>query len=107
MVKTAVPLAILAAALLGACAGPRTSERTAAAPAAQPVTYQAGTGVVQSASPAPTLASAGASTPSGAALQRLAIRMDDGRMAYVDTSSREFPVGTRVRLTPDRMIERQ
>jgi hypothetical protein len=37
---------------------------------------------------------------------RMAIRMDDGTVQYVDTDSRDFPVGTRVELTPDRVIRR-
>jgi len=40
-------------------------------------------------------------------LQRLRIRMDDGRMLYVDTSSRDFAPGTRVLLSDANEIRRQ
>jgi hypothetical protein len=40
-------------------------------------------------------------------MQRLRIRMDDGRMLYVDTPSREFAVGTRVLLSDANEIRRQ
>jgi uncharacterized protein YwbE len=36
----------------------------------------------------------------------MAVKMDDGTVQYVDTDSRDFPVGTRVRLTEDKMITR-
>jgi hypothetical protein len=122
MVKVVAPLSILAIALLSACSSPGPSSPASAgtqpAPiATQELPYRAGSGVVQSANPAPGMASAGASTsakpaaPSASAsaaspaapptsgLQRLGIKMDDGRMQYVDTSSRDFPVGTRVQLS--------
>jgi hypothetical protein len=37
---------------------------------------------------------------------RLGIRMDDGTVQYVDTDSRDFPIGTRVELTSDHIIKR-
>jgi hypothetical protein len=42
-------------------------------------------------------------------MQRLAIRMDDGRVQYVDMASGQDvpPVGSRVQLTPDFKIIRQ
>jgi hypothetical protein len=128
MTRIAVPLSILAIALLAGCGSrPATTARAPeAAPkpgaVAQEMPYRAGSGVVQSVSNPPTLASAGASAapakgasapsagasaPSDSGLQRLAIKMDDGRMQYVDTPSRDFPVGTRVRLTENRQIEKQ
>lgn len=111
MMKIAVPVSILAALMLGACASsnrPATGSSAAATPQqmAQQTHYRAGTGVVQSAAPAPSLASAGGTTPGGT-MQRLGIRMDDGSMLYVDTPSTEFSAGTRVRLTENREIVRQ
>jgi hypothetical protein len=41
-------------------------------------------------------------------MQRLAIKMDDGRVQYVDMAGGDIPpVGTRVQLTPDHQIIRQ
>jgi hypothetical protein len=40
-------------------------------------------------------------------MQRLRIRMDDGRMMYVDTPSRDFQPGTRVQLSDASEIRRQ
>jgi hypothetical protein len=47
-------------------------------------------------------------TASGAqsGMQRLSIRMDNGRMIFVDTSSSEFQPGTRVQLTESNEIRR-
>jgi hypothetical protein len=51
------------------------------------------------------MASSGASSARGAAapqpgsLNRIGIRMDDGRMVYVDTASGDFAPGTRVQLS--------
>ncbi len=127
MNRIALPLSVAAVSLLAACAaGPNSPAGPTAAkgPTAQQMPYYAGTGVIQSVTPAPSMASAGGTvtttggtpvTTTGSntnpadtsGLQRLGIRMDDGRMVYVDTSSRDFQPGTRVRLTNDRLIERQ
>jgi hypothetical protein len=126
MNRIALPLSIITVSLLAACAaGPNSPAGPTASKGAvaQQMPYYAGNGVVQSVTNAPSMASAGgtvtttggsAVTTTGAnpaantsGLQRLGIRMDDGRMVYVDTSSRDFPVGTRVRLTSDRLIEKQ
>lgn len=113
MMKVAAPLSILAVAVLAACA---TGPNNPAAPSSVPVTaqqmpYYAGTGVVQWMGPAPAMASAGptasrnpAAAPAG--MQRLGIRMDNGRMVYVDTSSPDFRPGTRVQLTDNFEIKR-
>jgi len=104
MLKTAAALSILAAALAGcASRGPDAASASGAtAPAGahivtQTMPYRPGTGVVQSVSRAPD-----AREP----LSVLAIRMDDGRMQYIDTAS-DVPVGSRVQLTPDHKIIRQ
>ena len=76
---------------------------------AQPMPYKAGTGVVQSwaAAPSPAAGASGRVDPSGGTgMLRLAITMDDGTVQYVDTDSRDFPVGSRVELTPDHIIKR-
>ncbi|HEX6317776.1 MAG TPA: hypothetical protein VFZ84_02795 [Burkholderiales bacterium] len=131
MMRSVLPLSIAAAFGLSACGSdPNTmgsrAPRAAAAPAAAPAAtlpYRAGSGVVQSVMAAPRAASAGGTTPvtttrgdavssagkTGAGtMQRLAIRMDDGRVQYVDMAGPEIPaVGTRVQLTPDHQIIRQ
>lgn len=132
MIRRALPLAILAALGLSACGtGPKRmgepAPRAAAAPSQSPtqsLAYRAGSGVVQSVTPAPRMASAGGTAPvtttraepvssAGATApgqyQRLAIRMDDGRVQYVDMVAGPDvpPVGTRVQLTPDYKIVRQ
>lgn len=130
MMRSVLPLSIAAAFGLSACGSDPnmmgSRERAAAAPAAAPAAtlpYRAGSGVVQSVMAAPRAASAGGTTPatttrgepvssagaSGAGtFQRLAIRMDDGRVQYVDMAGPDIPaVGTRVQLTPDYQIIRQ
>jgi hypothetical protein len=103
MLRAKAPLAILAAVALAGCAlrGPDVASAPAGATApagpriaTQNLPYVPGTGVVQSVAPAPA---------SGEPLSVLAIRMDDGRMQYIDTAS-NVPVGARVQLTPDHKI---
>jgi hypothetical protein len=133
MIRSALPLAFAAAFGLSACGSnpntqsSRTPQPSASATQGQPIGYQAGSGVVQSVTAAPRMASAGSSSgpvtttrkePVGAAgaaagstavaMQRLAIRMDDGRVQYVDMAGPDIPpVGSRVQLTPDHQIIRQ
>ena len=121
----AIPVALVAAAFAGCTTpGPNSPANTSAAPAAQPVAYWAGTGVVQSVNPAPGRLNAGPSaggstaaaqspsarspvaSTSDSGLYRLGIRMDNGRMMYVDTSSRDFSPGTRVQITDNNEIRR-
>jgi hypothetical protein len=113
MIKIAAPLSILAVAVLGACAvGPNNPASTQSMPvAAQQTPYYAGSGVVQWVGPSPAMASAGATSgnpvaPSASGMQRLGIKMDDGRMVYVDTASPDFRPGTRVQLTDNFEIRR-
>lgn len=73
-----------------------TSSASGGATAQTPAIW-AGSGVVQSVTPA-------ASTDTG--LKRIGIRMDDGRILYVDTPSPDFTVGTAVQLTDDQQINR-
>lgn len=106
MVRLAVPLSLLALATLSACTTPPQTGGPSQ-PGANIVTnvhpYRAGNGTVQAVMPAPPTAAAGASA---GPMQRLEIKMDDGRIQYVDTTSREFTKGTRVVLTEDRLIKR-
>lgn len=134
MIRSALPLTIAATLGLSACGSdPNTmSSRqpapraAAAAPAVATLPYRAGNGVVQSVTAAPRIASAGAtkapvtttrtepvtsagaSATAGTTYHRLGIRMDDGKMQYVDMAGADIPtVGTRVQLTPDHQIIRQ
>ena len=96
-VVLAAPLAILATALSGCFTpGPNNPANTSVAPVAQSVPYWAGSGIVQSVTPA----------PANTGLYRLGIRMDNGRMMYVDTPSSEFSAGTRVQLSDNNEIRR-
>jgi len=70
--------------------------------------------VVQAVTPAPAPLGAGANTsarnPAATAapgMQRLRVRMDDGRMLYVDTTSHDFAPGARVLLSDANEIRRQ
>jgi hypothetical protein len=96
------PFALAAIALLGACSTtpqPTTPIATIVHP------LRAGTGVVQAVMPAPVMvssASAGSSEP----LQRLEIKMSDGKMQYVDVPSREIAKGDRVQLGADGIIRK-
>jgi hypothetical protein len=117
----AAPIAILALVFAGcASRGPDNPTTTKVTP--QQVPYWSGTGVVQAVTPAPGPVIAGpvsrdpnpsarnpaatASTTSESGMQRLRIRMDDGRMLYVDTPSRDFQAGTRVQLSDNNEIRR-
>jgi hypothetical protein len=97
-VMLAAPLAVLATALLSGCftPGPNNPANTSMAPSAQTAPYWAGSGIVQSVTPA----------PANTGLYRLGIRMDNGRMMYVDTASSEFSAGTRVQLSDNNEIRR-
>jgi hypothetical protein len=76
--------------------------------AGQQLQYRPGSGVVESVARAPApFASAAGGSAAPDALYRLKIRMSDGRIQYLDTGSSEFAPGTRVRLTDERLIEKQ
>lgn len=102
------------AALFAGCSspGPSSPASTAIKPIEHP--YWAGSGVVQAVTPTPATVVAGpnpsARSPAATAesgMQRLRIRMDDGRTMWVDTPSRDFQPGTRVQLTATNEIHRQ
>ena len=114
-VAQSLSLAVLTAATLAGCAGnePAVSSTSGLDKRpdikAQQMPYKAGTGVVQSWAAAPnaaTGASGRVDPASGSGMLRLGIKMDNGTVQYIDTDSRDFPVGTRVELTPDRMIRK-
>ena len=111
--KVAPTLVLSLAAALAGCAGNEPSVSSTSgldkSPniVAQQMPYKAGTGVVQTwAAPSAATGASGRVDPSGGGVLRLGIRMDDGTMQYVDTDSRDFPVGTRVQLTDDHLIKR-
>ena len=106
MIRLATPLSLAVIAVLGACAAP-PQQGGPAFP--KPVVtnvhpYYPGTGVVQSVMPAPAMAASAGS--SAEPMQRLEIKMDNGVIQYVDTASRDFRRGTRVRLTEDKVLSR-
>lgn len=106
----AAPIAIVAALLAGcSSSGPNRAASSTITPVEAP--YWAGTGVVQAVTPAPAPVSAGptvAQRPASASsgLQRLRIRMDNGRTMYVDTPSQDFQPGTRVQLSANNEIRK-
>ena len=106
------PLAVVALAAvgaLGACSAPPQTGGPAR-PATNIVTnvhpYTPGNGVVVSVTPAPALSASAGAGSSAEPMQRLEIKMDNGTIQYVDTTSRDFPKGTRVSLSQDRFIKR-
>lgn len=92
--KRALPFAIIAAAVLGACSSTPQPQRPI-----QPnvVAYQPGAGTVQRVFP----------TPASSNLTRLEVKMDSGQVQYVDTDSKEFQRGMRIALSEDRQIRKQ
>jgi hypothetical protein len=116
MTRIAVPLSIFAIAALTACSSyqPPATSSASATPTIKPseLPYRAGFGVVQNVKPAPApMAGVGGSSPdsksssSGTPMYRLTIKMDDGKIQWVDTDSQEIKTGMRIELTPDRMIK--
>jgi hypothetical protein len=99
------PFAIAAVSLLGACSTtPPQSSTPNIVTNVHPM--RPGTGVVQAVMPAPIMAGASASAGSSDSLQRLEIKMSDGRIQYVDTPSREIAKGDRVQLSGDGIIRK-
>lgn len=104
--KRLIPLAVAALAL-GACSTPpQTGGPAQSNPKVVTIVhpYVAGNGTVQNVMPTPSYAASAGS--SADPMQRLEIKMDNGAVQYVDTTSREFPKGTRITLTEDRIIKR-
>jgi hypothetical protein len=97
-----IPLAVIAA-VLAACSTPR--EAPAPRIVAVEHSYIPGTGVVQSVMPTPVAGAAAGSSPTEP-MQRLEVKMENGKVQYIDTPSRDFTKGMRITLTPDRYIKR-
>ena len=92
-------LAAIAAVSLAACASypgnpPASSGLSNAKITTKEMPYRAGVGTVT------------AATRSGTAPYRLLITMSDGSTQVVDTDAPDFSVGSRVELTPDRVIRK-
>ena len=99
------PFALAAIALLGACSTTPQSTAPNISTIVHPL--RAGTGVVQAVMPAPVMvAGATASAGSSEPLQRLEIKMSDGKMQYVDVRSNEIAKGDRVQLGADGIIRK-
>jgi hypothetical protein len=106
MNRTAVSLAIVALGLAACASSPSPTEQRVAT---TEMPFHAGQGVVIAATQArpPISAAAGgtvtavSTTPAN---YRLAIRMDDGTVQYVDTDAAEIAVGSRVQLGADHTI---
>jgi hypothetical protein len=108
MTRTAASLAILALGL-AACMSPASQNAPRIATVELP--YHPGHGVVVAASQArePLSAAAGGTSRAVSATPanyRLAIRMDDGTMQYLDVDNPQITVGSRVELGADRTIRR-
>jgi hypothetical protein len=67
------------------------------------VPYQPGMGTVQAVTNTPVIAGAAAGASSSEPLKRLHVRMDNGRVQYIDTVS-SVSRGQRVELTAERQI---
>lgn len=108
MTRTAASLAILAVGL-AACMSPPPANPSRIATAEFP--YHPGQGVVIAAGQArePLTAAAGGTSRAVSATPasyRLAIRMDNGAMQYLDVDNPDITVGSRVELGADRTIRR-
>ncbi len=98
-----LPLAVIAtAAALGACSTP--PQQPAPRIVTNVIPYTPGNGVVQAVFAAP--AGQALTSSSAEPMARLEIKMDNGKVQYVDTTSREFTRGSRVQLTEDRLIKK-
>lgn len=126
MNKLALSLPLIAAAALAGCATeeyrPGTPVATASgAPVASgsgvPVVSSApspgrgaairpGTGTVESVTAVPFLGSASVGAAAPGTASRLAIRMGDGTVQYLDYTDRDLTVGTRVEITSDGFIRK-
>ena len=91
------PYAVAAIALLGACST-TPPQPTTPKIVTNDNPLRPGTGTVQTVMPAPAVM--------GEQLRRLEIKMQDGRMQYVDTPSAEINKGDRVQLSNDGFIRK-
>ncbi len=137
MARLAIPLTILAAAVLGACAtrDPNYPDRPTPAAGApvtsssgQPILYSSGpvtpgtpivpattvfkpgVGTIESISTVHITSAASASAGSSAAdrlAYRLTVKMDDGSLQAIDQDNRNFAVGDRVEITGNGQVIRR
>ena len=98
-----IPFALAAIALLGACSTTPSQSTASINTIVHPL--RPGTGVVQAVMPAPVMKSAAAGS-SSEPLQRLEVKMNDGRVQYIDTPSREIAKGDRIQLGQDGIIRK-
>ena len=96
--------AVIAAAAVTSLAACSTPPNRMPSIVTNEVPYQPGRGTVQAVTQTPVVAVAGAGASSTSEpLKRLHVRMENGRMQYIDTASSIRP-GARVELTQDRQI---
>ena len=96
------PFALAAIALLGACT---TAPQSNTPRIVTNVTdLRPGTGVVQAVMPQPVMASATA--PSSEPMQRLEVKMSDGKVQYIDTKSVGIMKGDRVEVGADGLMRK-
>ena len=91
--------AVIAVAAVTSLAGCSTPPNRMPSIVTNEVPYSPGMGTVQAVTNTPVIAGASSSEP----LKRLHVRMDNGRLQYIDTVS-SVSRGQRVELTPDRQI---
>jgi hypothetical protein len=126
MRKYAIPVSLIALALLGACARQQPATPApapvvvvppqqppaqvvtappAAAPqviVAQPAQLKPGYGKVETISAVPASSGAGATASSD--MRRMGVRMENGSWQYVDTPAGDIKIGDRVQFTPEGYI---
>ena len=95
------PFALAAVALLGACAAPQSNSPKIITNVTD---LRPGTGVVQAVMPQPVMASPSAS--SSEPMQRLEVKMSDGKVQYIDTKSAGIMKGDRVQVGADGIMRK-
>ena len=95
------PFALAAIALLGACAAPQSNTPKIITNVTD---LRPGTGVVQAVMPQPVMASASAG--SSEPMQRLEVKMSDGKVQYIDTKSVGIMKGDRVEVGADGLMRK-
>jgi hypothetical protein len=96
------PFALAAIALLGACTTAPQSNTPRII--TNVIDLRPGTGVVQAVTPTPVMASANAA--SSEPMQRLEIKMSDGKVQYIDTKSAGIMKGDRVQVGADGLMRK-
>jgi len=96
-------LAVIAAAAVTSLAGCSTPPNRMPSIVTNEVPYQPGVGTVQAVTQTPMLPGGSSSASASEPLKRLHVRMENGRVQYIDTVSSIRP-GARVELPPDRQL---